>query len=209
MTHAEFLRSVTEDAARLAADGVPIHPQATAVHAANESAWGKSGLATKAHNLWGVKGTGVHTPFWQGDVVVMPTWEVVAGQNVTVDAPFRKYRTVADAIGDYGALIGRLYPNAVAGKDAPLPFLAGLFLTGPRRWATDPAAFDKCARILAQHHDTLYPPEDGVWGEVSMVVLHNLSLAQRWVALSKKRAEIPGRFRWRVRGKKLDLNRIG
>jgi hypothetical protein len=156
-----------------------------------------------------VKGTGVHTAFWQGDVVVMPTWEVVNGQNVTVDAPFRKYRTVGDAIGDYGALINRLYPNAVAGKNNALPFLAGLFLTGPRKWATDPAAFDKCARILAQHHDTLFPPEDGVWGEASTVVLHGLRLAERWQALTRGPAVLRGRYVWRSRDGKLDVRRAG
>jgi flagellum-specific peptidoglycan hydrolase FlgJ len=207
VTNAYFLKSITADAMRLAADGVPIHPQATAAHAANESAYGRSGLATKANNLWGVKGTGAHTPFWQGDVVVMPTWEVVAGQNVTVDAPFRKYRSVGDAIGDYGALIARLYPNAVEGKDAPLPFLAGLFLTGPRRWATDPAAFDKCARILASNHDALYPPEEGVWGEARTVVLHGLRLAERWQALTRGPAVLRGRYVWRARGDKLDLRK--
>jgi flagellum-specific peptidoglycan hydrolase FlgJ len=209
MTTAEFLKSIAQAAARVAADGAPINPQGAAAHAANESANGKSRLARDAHNLWGVKATGKHTPYWQGDAVTMPTWEVIDGKNVTVDAPFRAYRTIDDCLGDYGDIIQRVYPGAVAGKAHAAGFLAGLFLTGPRKWATDPAAFDKCARILGLNHDVLYPEDEGAWGQADTLVLHGLRLAERWAALTRDPAVLRGRYVWRARGHKLDVRRAG
>jgi len=208
MTRAEFLGLMVDAATHAARDGAPIHPQATAAHAAVESAYGTSGLATRAFNVWGVKATGIHTPWWDGASITMPTWEVVDGKNVTVQAAFRAYASWQNAIRDYGDIISRVYPNAVAGKDRDLTFLAGLFLTGPRKWATDPAAFDKSARVIAQYASDLYTPDSSeAWGEASTLVLHNLRIAERWVALTQGPAVLRGRYVWRLRGHKLDVRK--
>jgi len=207
VTRATFLRSVLTAAESVQRAGAPIHPQATAAHAANESAYGQSGLSTRARNLFGIKATGTHTPYWSGDAVTMPTWEVIDGKNVTVDAAFRVYNTIAESIGDYADVIARVYPNAAAGSNRDLTFLAGLFLTGPRKWSTDPLAFSKCAAIIAQNASVLYPL-DGERHFVSTVVLHGLRVADRWVAVSSGPVALRGRFAYRVRGDKLDVDRI-
>lgn len=74
---------------------------AQAIH---ESNWGKSGLATKGKNLFGIKGT------YGGKSVTMPTWEVYNGKTVQVNAAFRKYPSWYESIAD----LVSLYKNGVS-----------------------------------------------------------------------------------------------
>lgn len=74
---------------------------AQAIH---ESNWGKSGLATKGKNLFGIKGT------YGGQSVNMKTWEVYNGKNVMVNAAFRKYPSWYESISD----LVSLYKNGVS-----------------------------------------------------------------------------------------------
>jgi len=144
VTQTQFIAQVRA----LAAEVPGVNPEAAAAHAANESAFGQSGLALKANNLWGVKATGQYTPYWQGDFVEMPTWEVRDGVNVQELARFRRYPSWREAVGDYADIAARVYPWAVQHADHPLGWLTGLFLIGPAKWATDPKAFQKCVAIL-------------------------------------------------------------
>lgn len=71
-----------------------------------------SKLASSANNLFGVKGTGKPNQFWSGDVVKLPTKEVINGKTVTVNEPFRKYESVAQALNDYSRLVNSRYSSA-------------------------------------------------------------------------------------------------
>lgn len=175
MTREESLLTMVEGALEARGMGAPVQPQAAAAHAANESAFGRSVLAVQGKNLFGVKATGQHTRFWNGDRVNMPTWEVVNGARVNVVEPFRRYTSWAQSFGDYGDIISRVYPSAAAAQERDVAFLAGLFITGPRRWATDPLAFDKACRILAQYHEVLYPAGIARVAEPEVVVLHGVT----------------------------------
>jgi flagellum-specific peptidoglycan hydrolase FlgJ len=203
MTRLDFLRELLTAAESAQRAGSPIHPQAATAHAANESAFGASGLAQRGKNLFGIKAVGVKTPYWDGDTISMPTWEVIDGKNVTVDASFRAYNTWQESLGDYGDLVKRVYPKAAEGAGRDITFLAGLFLTGPRKWATDPSAFDKCVRILAQYAGVFY--DGGELQHAETLVLHNMRIADRWVAVSRNPVVLRGEFEYRVRGGKIDL----
>ena len=216
MTQVEFLASILVGAANARDGGSPIHPQAAAAHAANETGFGRSQLAREPHrNLFGVKATGIHTPYWKGDKVDLPTWEVVNGRRVEITAPFRVYASYADCFGDYGDVIQRVYPAAAAAQ-RDLEFLAGLFITGPRRWATDPSAFDKAARIIAQHSAVLYDDRAQAEGELrdaGIVVLTDFPLAHRWAAFVRQPVALTGKFKWRARthveeGVRLDVRAV-
>ena len=202
VTQAEFMKAMLIGATNARDSGSPIHPQAAAAHAANETGYGRSQLAREPHrNLFGAKATGVHTPFWRGDKVDLPTWEVVNGQRIEITAAFRAYASYADCFGDYGDIIQRVYPAAAAAQ-RDLEFLAGLFITGPRRWATDPSAFDKIARIIAQHASVLYDDQAQAEGELrdaGIVVLTDFPLAYRWAAFVRQPVTLTGRFKWRAR----------
>lgn len=69
-----------------------------------ESAWGKSKLAQEGKNLFGIKGA------YNGQSVTMPTWEVVKGQKVQIQAAFRKYPSWYESFQD----LAKLYTNGVS-----------------------------------------------------------------------------------------------
>lgn len=121
-----------------------LSPEGAAAHGANESRFGNSQLAAELGNVWGVKATSS----WAGETVELPTWEEVDGRVVQVTASFRAYPSWVEAVADYADLIERLYPFAARHAAHPVAFLAGLFVTGPRRWATDSQALPKALSIL-------------------------------------------------------------
>lgn len=207
MTNDEFLAAALEQAKDAREAGAPIQPAAAAAHAANESAWGASRLTVDARNLFGLKATGQHTPWWGGSFVTMRTWEVLGGQNVMIDAKFRRYESWADSFADYGDVIRRVYPRAAAAT-SDVAFLGGLFLGPGPRWATDPDAFSKACRILAENSVTLTPEADATSGYVDALVLTNLPLAQRWLALTRGPAILRGRYKWTLRPGKLDVRKL-
>lgn len=144
LSQREFILAILD----LAGTVPGLNPAAAAAHAANESAYGGSQLAAKHHNLFGTKATGQLTPWWRGDKVSMPTWEVIDGKTVQTTAQFRAYPSWRESLGDYSDVIARVYPWAAVHTHDPLAFLFGVFLKGPYRWATDPDAFRKAALIL-------------------------------------------------------------
>lgn len=74
----------------------------TASQAFIESNKGNSGLAVKANNLFGIKGT------YKGEYVTMLTTEYYGGVPFKVNAQFRKYPSWKESIADHSALFNRL-----------------------------------------------------------------------------------------------------
>ncbi|HEX9358839.1 MAG TPA: glucosaminidase domain-containing protein [Streptosporangiaceae bacterium] len=108
--------------------GVPA--AVTIAQAIDESGWGQSELATRDHNLFGIKGAG------PAGSVPLPTQEYVNGQPVSTSASFRVYHNVAESIDDHGRLLARsgYYQQAMGDRTHPDKFAAAL--TGV--YATDP-----------------------------------------------------------------------
>ena len=97
--------------------GVPA--SVTIAQAINESGWGQSTLATRDHNLFGIKGAG------PAGSDPLATQEYQNGQLVTSTSSFRVYNSTAESIDDHGNLLAtsgfyrksmadRLNPNAFA-----------------------------------------------------------------------------------------------
>ena len=78
-----------------------ILPSLAIAQAILESNWGRSELAQKSNNLFGIKAG----PDWQGESVMHNTKEFVNGKMITVQAPFRAYNTKADSIKDHGKFL--------------------------------------------------------------------------------------------------------
>jgi flagellum-specific peptidoglycan hydrolase FlgJ len=116
----------------------------TIAQAIDESAWGQSQLATQDHNLFGIKGTG------PAGSVVRPTQEYQNGQQVSVNAPFRVYSSVAQSIGDHTLLLatGSSYKQAMADRRSPDAFANDL--TGI--YATEPSYGSSLIRIMRQYN---------------------------------------------------------
>lgn len=82
----------------------------TLAQAINESGWGKSNIAQKANNLFGMK-TSLSGNTWSGSVwdgksyITVNTVEEYNGKKVTETAKFRKYSSVLSSIEDHSAYL--------------------------------------------------------------------------------------------------------
>jgi len=122
--------------------GVPA--AVTIAQAIEESGWGRSELATKDHNLFGIKGSG------PAGSDPRPTREYEHGRWVTRVSSFRVYNDVAECIDDHGKLLASSedYTRAMAVRQVPNAFAASL--TGV--YATDPAYGTKLIGLMEQHN---------------------------------------------------------
>ena len=108
--------------------GVPA--SVTIAQAIEESGWGRSKLATRDHNVFGIKGTG------PAGSDAQPTREYENGRSVTRIASFRVYHSVAQSIDDHGNLLAtsEYYRQAMALRGDPNAFanaLTGIYATDP------------------------------------------------------------------------------
>ena len=99
MTKTEFLQNVLPVIKRVAeARGYGKFYKAISAQAACESAYGKSSLASKFYNFFGMKAT----KSYKGKVVDMKTREeYVQGQLTTITATFRAYASIEAGINGY------------------------------------------------------------------------------------------------------------
>ncbi len=122
--------------------GVPA--AVTIAQAIDESGWGRSNLATRDHNLFGIKGTG------PAGSDVQPTQEYDNGRSVTRTAPFRVYHNIAESIDDHGKLLatsGYYRRPMAADRHDPNAFAAAL--TGV--YATDPSYGAKLIGLMRRY----------------------------------------------------------
>jgi flagellum-specific peptidoglycan hydrolase FlgJ len=122
--------------------GVPA--SVTIAQAILESGWGKSTLATQAHNLFGIKGSG------PAGSVTMPTQEYENGHYVTIDAQFAKYDNDAQSIEGHDQLLATsgYYTKAMADRNNPNQFAQDL--TGV--YATDPTYGQQLIQIMKDYN---------------------------------------------------------
>ena len=116
----------------------------TIAQAIDESGWGRSSLATRDHNLFGIKGTGPAGSDPQA------TQEYENGQLVTRSAAFRVYHDIAESIDDHGRLLATSehYTQAMADRQNPNAFAAAL--TGV--YATDPDYGAKLISLMRRYN---------------------------------------------------------
>lgn len=97
MTPTSFLNKFGS-AFAVACLGTGLFPSVKLAQAALESGWG---TYTAGNNLFGIKATGSHTPYWKGDFVTARTSEYQNGGFVGQSSNFRKYDTVGDSVKDH------------------------------------------------------------------------------------------------------------
>jgi flagellum-specific peptidoglycan hydrolase FlgJ len=122
--------------------GVPA--AVTIAQAIDESGWGQSFLATRDHNLFGIKGSG------PGGSDMQPTQEVINGQAVSQIASFRVYQSMAQSIEDHGRLLagGGPYQQSMTLIHDPNAFASSL--TGV--YATDPSYGAKLIGLMQRYN---------------------------------------------------------
>ena len=140
----QFIDKYSEDII-LATNYTPLLPSVKMAQAAIETGWGNSTIGS-ANNLFGIKATGAHTPYWKGDMVNMPTLENWGNGNVRIRADFRAYKTLRDSIKDHSHLLMTLprYEPVRAAK-TPEEQAHALKAAG---YATDPNYAEKLIRII-------------------------------------------------------------
>jgi len=117
-----------------------------------ESNWGRSRLARKAKNLFGIKTVSRHV-----DAVTLPTTEFSPGnaRPRIVPARFAVYANYEDCLGDYARLLAFAprYAPARAVADDPFAFAEQLEACG---YATDPGYAEKLARLIRRYRLTRF-----------------------------------------------------
>jgi len=125
----------------------------TIAQGALESAWGESGLAKAAMNLFGVKAD----KSWSGATVTIPTREFVkaTGQWITVPALWRKYSSWSECLTDHAKffIVNKRYAPAFQHTDNAEQFALAVAAAG---YATDPQYAAKVIAVIRSHNLTQY-----------------------------------------------------
>lgn len=132
-----------------------ILPSITAAQGALESAYGTSDLATKANNLFGIKGD------YNGYAFFKNTKEFENGKQITVRAHFRHYPNQSESVADHGAFFTssewrKQNYKAVIGETDYKKAAKALQASG---YATDPKYAEKLISIIEKHNLQEWDPE--------------------------------------------------
>lgn len=141
MTPDEFISAI-KPAALVCESKSGIPHAVTIAQGALESAWGKSDLAVRGFNLFGVKAN----PTWTGRTLILPTREYLNGKWVTVQAKWRRYANWQECIDDHALFFhhNQRYKKALQTQD-PQEFARRIATAG---YATDPNYAEKLIQIM-------------------------------------------------------------
>ncbi|MNO13245.1 Exo-glucosaminidase LytG precursor [compost metagenome] len=146
----EFIEKIAPLAVASAEEsGIPA--SLTIAQAALESNFGASRLATEAHNLFGIKGSG------PGGSLILPTTEYRGGRAVTVNAAFRKYPSWAESIADHARLLSAKRYTGVLRKSGAEAARA----VAAAGYASDPQYANKLIRFMDSYNLTQYDEAKG------------------------------------------------
>ena len=121
-------------------------PSVAIAQGALETGYGKSALMTKANAFFGIKANKT----WKGKVYNASTKEVFESKELTTNAVFRAYDTVADSVHDYEKLICNNKRYKKAGCNVDYVSTATNIAKGG--YATDPKYADKIISIIEKNN---------------------------------------------------------
>lgn len=115
-----------------------------------ESGWGKSDLAQEANNYFGIKCADGETGSNASSCVNYDTWEVIDGNDTTVNDAFRAYSSPSDSFLDHGQFLTEnpRYAEAFNHSDDPDQFIREVAKAG---YATDPEYADKIISLMDKY----------------------------------------------------------
>lgn len=129
-----------------------ILPSLTIAQAILESNSGKSQLAIKGNNLFGIKADSR----WTGKKINFPTKEYIKGKEITVNAYFRAYDSFADSVEDHTKfLLTKRYEKVRSSKD----YKEAAHEIWKAGYATDPKYPNKLISIIKQYELYKYDEE--------------------------------------------------
>ena len=144
MTTTEFIKTYSQ-AIIDACKGTTLFPSVKMAQAALETGWGAKVMG-EAHNMFGIKAAGPHSPYWKGDFVTSNTTEYENGAYVPHQLKFRKYASLADSIRDHTYFLqqNHIY-DAVFLAKTPIDQAKALLAAG---YATDYLYANKLITII-------------------------------------------------------------
>jgi flagellar protein FlgJ len=127
-----------------------------------ESAWGSSGLAQNAKNLFGIKAS----DDWVGPTIELPTREWANGEFVTVLAEWRAYPSWQASILDHTRFffVNERYAPALRVRNDAAAFAQQIQLCG---YATDPLYATKLLEIIHDRNLLTYDVAPASWSLLS------------------------------------------
>lgn len=129
-----------------------ILPSLTIAQAILESNSGKSQLAKKGNNLFGIKADSR----WTGKKINFPTKEFIKGKEITVNAYFRAYDSFAESVEDHSKfLLTKRYEKVRTSKD----YKEAAHEIWKAGYATDPDYPGKLIGIIKQYELYKYDEE--------------------------------------------------
>jgi Muramidase (flagellum-specific) len=143
MDKKEFINSVKEGALKGQRE-YGILASLTIAQAILESSWGRSQLAMRANNLFGVKAFSG----WRGKRITMATTEWYDGKKQTVNADFRVYESFDESIEDHSKLLSKGRYEAVRRCGDYKSACMEIHKSG---YATDPSYSDKLIAIIEEY----------------------------------------------------------
>jgi LysM repeat protein len=143
----EFIKQIAPHAQKIQ-EKYKILASLVIAQACLESNFGKSGLAQKGKNLFGVKGS------YKGQSVTMRTHEYEKGKKIWIDAAFRKYPSWYESLED----LAKLYINGVSWDRNKYKSIIGEtnYVTACKKvqecgYATDPNYAAKLIQIIEKY----------------------------------------------------------
>lgn len=133
-------------------------PSTVIAQAILESNWGRSELATKANNHFGIK----DKPEWDGDIVIKGTWEVINGSDTTVEAAFRAYDSVEENVKDHGEFLTTGWRESHYNVKGVKNYREAIYNIASGGYATDPNYASKLINIIEANNLTKYDEQVGI-----------------------------------------------
>ena len=155
-----------------------IFPSITLAQAILESGWGRSGLAIKAKNLFGIKADSS----WKGEVLNMLTQEHVNGGVITITARWRVYGSWNDSVIDHGKFFvenSRYKNNGVLDAKNYIEQANCIQKAG---YATDPNYANQLIQVINDFGLNIYDMNGNVVG--NDVIENAISAGMKWVGKS-------------------------
>jgi flagellum-specific peptidoglycan hydrolase FlgJ len=144
----DFIRRFTKAVVDSVPSGSGLFPSVVMAQMIIESGWGESKLSSQYNNMFGIKAT----KNWKGEVVNMPTREVINGQEVTMTEPFRVYASKGASIKDRNRFLRnnkRYQMTGVFSAKSPEQQAVALQNAG---YATDPRYASTLINVIKRHN---------------------------------------------------------
>jgi len=144
----DFIRQFSADVID-ASQGTGLFPSVIMAQMCLESGYGKSKIG---NNMFGIKASGAHSPYWTGAAMNADTTEVINGSAGTYNLAFRSYTSISDSIRDHSYFLlqnPRYRQHGVLGATTAQDQARALQAAG---YATDPGYAAKLIQIIAKYN---------------------------------------------------------